>query len=168
MDEHAEFDEDRPVLNVVQIVVLNVFFCIGLLVTLRLDGLSWGASIGLAWIGGAVLTFATAAVVVFLHERTQRNVPETDGVRHEGPELVDDAITDALQVWEVDRLAEMEFSLNRAMSQPLTKSKPLSTDAMARMWDDDAKADVRENRSVGGDSRKTNVAEPDIKRLARR
>ena len=141
MDEHARHKEDPPVLNVVQIVALNTIFCIGLLVTLRLQGLSWGASIGRAWIGGAVLTAATAVTLVVVQARSDKSGSVSEGLRHTGPELVDPEIAGTLQVWEADRLAEIEFSLDHAVQDQASKSKPVTPVAMARMWDDDAKAD---------------------------
>jgi len=150
MNEHTQIDEEPPVLNVIQIVALNFCFCIGLLVTLRLKELSWGASIGLAWIGGALLTAATAVAFVVIRGRINKSGPVQQRVIPTGPELVAPIITDALQVWDADRMAEMQFSLDHAVINPQATSKPASTVATVRLWVDDARAESAARPSQPG------------------
>ncbi|MGA9411519.1 MAG: hypothetical protein WBV78_13875 [Roseobacter sp.] len=142
IDEQWQYDEEPPILNVVQIVALNVVFGFGLLVTLRLGGASWGASIGVAWIGGAVLTFATAAVFALIWGRRRTSASAPRMMQQEGPKLVDHAITDAVQLWEADGLTEMEFALDSVVENSAIKPKPASPADTRRMWIEDAEADA--------------------------
>lgn len=87
------------------------------------------------------MTAATAVAFVMIKARSEESGSVSEGLRHTGPELVDPEIADTLQVWEADRLAEIEFSLDHAVQDQASKSMPVNAEAMARMWDDDAKAD---------------------------
>ncbi|MEE4187221.1 MAG: hypothetical protein V2I76_02075, partial [Roseobacter sp.] len=60
---------DRPALNVVQIVALNLVAFVGLALVLRGQGMSWGWALGTSWLGAAVITFAAACVMVALLSR---------------------------------------------------------------------------------------------------
>lgn len=142
MGQHNDGADDGQVLNIVQLVLINFVFFVGLVVYLRVNGTSWGASVGLAWIGGAAITCATAVVFEFLFRpKTGKAYPPQ--IRQKiSPDLVDPLITDAVRVWEEDRLAEKSFAIGHAVSDPSRKPRRAGMVTMQRMWNEDAEADA--------------------------
>lgn len=94
MDEHRKRSDTPHVLNVVQLVAVNFVCLVGLVVTLRIENISWGVSIVLAWIGAALITCATMVVYAFLQGRRSDRVVARQTAKLSGPKLVDPSITE--------------------------------------------------------------------------
>lgn len=101
--DRPPFSDDTKFLNVLQVVALDMVASIGLFVVGLSSGLSWPMALLLAWIGGVFLTIAGLGCVYLYMLRG-----DSCSVAQCGPALVPRNITDPLQLWETDRLLELE------------------------------------------------------------
>lgn len=97
---------DGPVLNALQVIVLDIVLTVGLLVTFKLSGAGWLFSFVAAWAGGCLLTivaaFAIYKVAVASEQRSEAVSPRP------APEPA--KIVEAIKVWETDRLLDRDLA----------------------------------------------------------
>ncbi len=101
----GQFSEPKD-LNVLQIVVINFLVTIGVLICALAMGVSLMAAIAVAWLMGAVATICLAAAISFMRQHNNVHPRRIAG----GPALVPANVCDPLQLWEADRLMEIDHA----------------------------------------------------------
>ena len=101
--------------NVLQIIALNTTTTVLLVLGLLAADISVGLSLLIGWIGGSMLTSVGLVMGVYLKDRrAERNLAAATSKR---PKLVPADITDPLQLWEEDRLLEIDYLIDQADRQ---------------------------------------------------
>ena len=129
--------------NLVQIVVLDVALTVTLAAALKLLGASWLVTIAGAWIGGCLLTLSAVFTTYFVrnrHEARQNGLSQST-FEADAPALVPTNIQDPVQLWDADRLMELDFAVAHKASDPLRRPRRQSQIAMVPMWEDSADTD---------------------------
>jgi hypothetical protein len=136
---HMREHEEAPVLNVLQIVAVHCALTLAIFVGFATTGQALAIAALLALACGPVLTLFTAAVIFLatsrLEERHRQNW-KNEPARH-GPPLVPGPVTDPMQLWEDDRLLEIDHAVSARIQDPAEKQPRKSREQMIRMWDID-------------------------------
>lgn len=164
MQDSSQYDDDVKIFNLVQVLALNVVLTVSLVVALKALGNSWLVAISGAWMGGSILTLGTVFALYALHSVFSRGAGTVFGGAYieNGPALVPTNINDPMQVWETDRLMEIDHASANEAVDGTRKPRRQSPIEMVRMWDADSDVEAGENfvapkRPVRSDRRQTEV-----------
>ncbi|MEM9577987.1 MAG: hypothetical protein AAF999_13350 [Pseudomonadota bacterium] len=97
---------ERRYLTVLQVVAINAVATVGILVGVLALGASLMTALVSAWLLGAVATMCIAAMIFVCGERQAIKSTQLTG----GAALVPKNIRDPLQLWEADRLMEIDHA----------------------------------------------------------
>ena len=124
---NGAFDDPKE-LNVLQIVVINIAATVSLLAFGLALGATWPTALIGAWIAGAVVTMGGAVALYYLRDRRTKET----AMPSDSPALVPGNVSEPLQLWEADRLMELDHASailgsGRARATPTEKFKGSDT-----------------------------------------
>lgn len=157
MRDNVHDFEDERYMTLAQVLALNITLTVSLAAALMLGGYSVFVSVGAAWLGGSVLTMGSLGAVYWVRmygiglwtEYRQNPVGKVTAP------LVSRDITDPMEVWDTDRMLELELAhANGAVRQP-DRQSVRSMDDIVQEWADDAAADSVTDRRTQPDRRQS-------------
>lgn len=157
MRENVQDYEDERYMNVAQVILLDIVLTVSLAVALKLAGNSLFVSVIGAWLGGCILTMGALSGLYWVRSVGMRLTgPATQNQQsRSAPPLVSSEITDPMELWEADRMLELDHAYASGELDQARRGTDVSVDEMAQMWADDAAADVPRDRRTQSDRRQT-------------
>ncbi len=114
MDYETSRTSDAPVMNALQVIFLDIALTVGLLAALKVSGTGWLMAFVCAWVGGCLLTIAAVFVIYKVALMSEQKVDAPADTRSA---VMPAKVADAIQVWETDRLMELDLTAQAGSAQ---------------------------------------------------
>ncbi|MFK7743828.1 MAG: hypothetical protein AB8B47_02135 [Roseobacter sp.] len=155
MSTASQEPNDKPMLNVVQVIAVHGVITTGTIGGLFASGMSFGASFIVGCMGGAVVTVGallTAALVADRRENNQNVDRNSAGHTSNlsGPPLVQGQFSTIEALWNSDRLLEIEYARERKSGIVGSRKYAPTSAEVIDMWEEDAASDAVEHLSKIG------------------
>lgn len=153
MQNSENESEDGRIFNVLQIAALSTVTTGCAFIGYSAAGAPLGASLMAGFATGPCLTMAIALAVTWIKEKAPRprfSLPRSQSQRavSNGPPLVQGPISTIEELWNSDRMLEMEYARKQNSAADGLRPRRATPEELVAMWEHDAASDAASGKAL--------------------